>query len=99
MDATETRSRDAAPAKAVLFCPECGHSSRFDGEWRVVQRAATDRYLCPDCDTEIAARPGSGTGPSWSAPTLGTPLRTWDISIRLWGRVWSRSMALCLPRQ
>lgn len=45
------------PPKATLFCPDCDHQSRVDGDWHVVETARNIRYLCPDCGTEITVRP------------------------------------------
>ena len=43
--------------KGMLFCPDCEHRSRFDGDWTVVETGHDSRYLCPDCGTEITVRP------------------------------------------
>lgn len=53
---TREAGRDVPP-KATLFCPDCDHQSRVDGDWHVVETTRTTRYLCPDCGTEIAVRP------------------------------------------
>jgi predicted RNA-binding Zn-ribbon protein involved in translation (DUF1610 family) len=49
-----------APRKAVLYCPDCGHDSPIDGDWRV-ERDENDpgrvEYRCPDCGAVIAKRP------------------------------------------
>ena len=52
----ESSNRDV-PAKTTLFCPDCDHQSRVDGDWHVVTKARTVHYICPDCETEIAVRP------------------------------------------
>jgi predicted RNA-binding Zn-ribbon protein involved in translation (DUF1610 family) len=51
---------DSRP-KATLFCPDCGHESRSDGDWVRVDRAEHVHYLCPDCDTDITVRPAPDT--------------------------------------
>ncbi|MBX0304974.1 phage terminase large subunit family protein [Haloarcula salinisoli] len=48
-----------SPPKATLFCPECSHSSRYDGDWTRARSGQTVHYSCPDCHTEITTRPAS----------------------------------------
>lgn len=57
----------APPAKATLYCPECGHASHVDGDWTVRARDDVRTYTCPDCGTTIDTRP---TRPE-SAPERG----------------------------
>jgi len=57
---TDTPTADSAP-KATLFCPECGHSDRYDGDWTRARSGRTVHYICPDCHTEITKRPASTT--------------------------------------
>ncbi|MFB6301813.1 MAG: hypothetical protein ABEH78_02960 [Haloferacaceae archaeon] len=49
-------------SKATLFCPDCSHRSRYDGDWTVVDAGDERRYLCPDCRTEITVRPPFADG-------------------------------------
>ena len=79
---TDTPPADT-PSKGTLFCPACGHSSRYDGDWTRARSGRTVHYLCPDCHTEITSRPES-TEPSpvtelWThwAGTVQTLQRTW----------------------
>jgi uncharacterized protein YlaI len=57
MTVPRERSDRDVPAKTTLFCPDCHHQSRMDGDWRVVEETGTAHYICPDCETEIAVRP------------------------------------------
>ncbi|MFB6107270.1 MAG: hypothetical protein ABEJ82_00310 [Haloplanus sp.] len=69
--------------KAVLFCPECGHESALDGDWRLRTTADRRRVRCPDCGTVVDDRP---TGRASRPPT---PLRWWTSAVdRSWA-VWS----------
>ena len=86
-----------APDKAVLFCPDCGHHSRYDEEWHVVDARAATRYLCPFCDTEITVRPRFDSTPSLTARSCRSLRETVDANVRLWQSVWRRSMRLCVP--
>lgn len=45
--------------KSTLFCPQCEHASRLDGDWDVRETARSLLIRCPDCRTTIAARPRS----------------------------------------
>ena len=86
MTPDEQPGRDVPP-KATLFCPECDHRSRVDGDWTVVRTARTVRYACPDCRTEITTRPtGRARSPAaafWTA---------WGVGFRAWRRVWFPTM-------
>ena len=84
---TDTPTADSAP-KATLFCPECGHSSRYDGDWTRARSGRTVHYLCPDCHTEITSRPAS-TEPTATAVTeLWT---RWTDTVRTWQHAWLES--------
>jgi len=39
--------------KATLFCPDCGHESRINGDWVIHVLVASTTYECPDCATTI----------------------------------------------
>ncbi|WP_436935920.1 hypothetical protein [Halovenus marina] len=47
------------PDKTTLYCPNCGHASRIDGDWLVDVRANQVDYECPDCGTTVSSRPDS----------------------------------------
>jgi transposase len=47
---------DTAHEKATLFCPECGHASAPDGDWRVTERRSRRIYECPTCDHTLDSR-------------------------------------------
>jgi predicted RNA-binding Zn-ribbon protein involved in translation (DUF1610 family) len=52
-----TARRPTGRPKNTLFCPDCGHESPSDGDWRLRTTAAGDAYDCPDCRTTITVRP------------------------------------------
>lgn len=58
---TEDTTTTDSLTKATLFCPECGHESRYDGDWLRVERSERVHYLCPDCETEITVRSAEAT--------------------------------------
>ncbi len=82
MSPTDSRAEQEAPAKATLFCPDCGHRSRYDGDWMVVEHHGGTHYRCPDCHAQITTRP--------SHTDRGSPLffdtywQAWDRGIRMW---------------
>jgi len=84
----DTATADSEP-KATLFCPNCGHRSRYDGDWTRAESGDTVHYLCPDCHTEITTRPAS------SEPTTGSAQRfwtNWTDAVRAWQNVWWESI-------
>ncbi|MFC7028209.1 hypothetical protein ACFQJ5_12515 [Halomicroarcula sp. GCM10025324] len=72
-----------ALAKATLFCPDCGHRSRYDGDWLVVERTGTRALHCPECHTTVIAR---STGESPVSPT--TLWDRWTENLRTWQDFW-----------
>ncbi len=81
------------PAKGTLFCPECGHQSGYDGDWRVVETLSEHKYRCPECRTEIAARPRDG-GDRWRPdPFYESVWQTWEAGFRMWQGVWEQSLS------
>jgi len=91
LTAGDPSERDVPP-KATLFCPDCGHRSRVDGDWTVVETARTVHYVCPGCRTVIATRPtdlgsaGPSRGGLRSQPA--PLLEAWGAGLRAWGRLW-----------
>jgi hypothetical protein len=82
--------------KNTLFCPQCGHQSPTDGDWRVRASASRDVYTCPVCDAEVTTRPhdpGVADTPSSSAPTFRPLGRTIRVALA-WQR-WACTPA-CL---
>jgi predicted RNA-binding Zn-ribbon protein involved in translation (DUF1610 family) len=79
-----------AVAKSTLFCPDCGHRSRFDGDWTLVETGRGIRYVCPECGRGITVRSPAGAedggaGPfGWWQPAL----ETWETTVRTWGEFW-----------
>jgi predicted RNA-binding Zn-ribbon protein involved in translation (DUF1610 family) len=50
-------SPSLAPShKSVLFCPDCGHESRVDGDWAVYSTLDGDVYRCPTCHERVTVR-------------------------------------------
>ena len=58
MATTPSRRDGDIPPKSTLFCPDCGHRSRPDGDWRTVRTDGETRLLCPDCGTVVTVRRG-----------------------------------------
>jgi hypothetical protein len=85
---TDTPAADSPP-KSTLFCPECGHSSRYDGDWTRARSGRTVHYICPDCHTEITTRPAS------AEPTV-TPVTEfwtrWTDTVQTLQSVWLKSL-------
>jgi DNA-directed RNA polymerase subunit RPC12/RpoP len=75
------------PSKPTLFCPDCGHRSRSDGDWRVVESCGDTRYLCPDCGAELTVRPEFPSRPG-NRPVVAW--RPWD-GLRVWLRLWRKT--------
>jgi predicted RNA-binding Zn-ribbon protein involved in translation (DUF1610 family) len=44
------------PDKATLYCPECGHESRINGDWVIHVHAESVTDECPNCDAVIDSR-------------------------------------------
>jgi predicted RNA-binding Zn-ribbon protein involved in translation (DUF1610 family) len=42
--------------KAMLYCPDCGHESRINGDWIIDVRADSLTYECPNCEAVIDSR-------------------------------------------
>ena len=72
------------PPKRTLFCPDCDHRSRSDGDWRVVESVRRTRYLCPDCGAELTVRPEFPTGPGNRPAAVWRPWAGFRAWLRLW---------------
>lgn len=44
------------PEKTTLYCPECGHESRINGDWVIHVLADSLIYECPNCGAVIDSR-------------------------------------------
>ena len=75
------------PSKATLFCPDCHHYSRYDGDWNVVETTCKTHWNCPNCGMEIAARPTAACRNTRSyTEMLWQP---WTDGTRLWFEFWA----------
>lgn len=90
MTADDGTGRDVPP-KATLFCPECGHRSRVDGDWNAVETVRALHLVCPDCRTEVATRPSDAGSPRSRSRSIA-PREAWRVGLRAWGRVWYRTV-------
>ena len=50
--------------KAVLYCPDCGHASPIEGDWRVELDDGNVVYRCPECGNAVTIRPRHGRVPA-----------------------------------
>ncbi|MFU1782088.1 hypothetical protein ACM16X_11960 [Haloarcula japonica] len=91
MSPTDSRASRDVPSKATLFCPDCGHQGRYDGDWIVVERYGGAHYRCPDCHAELTVRPTHTTG----HPTrvMDTYWQAVDRSVRAWRGLWHRLLS------
>lgn len=83
---TRESERDV-PSKPTLFCPDCGHRSRSDGDWRVVESHSDAYYLCPDCGAELTVRPEFPSRPATHPVSVWQP---WT-GLRAWLRLWRKA--------
>jgi predicted RNA-binding Zn-ribbon protein involved in translation (DUF1610 family) len=44
------------PLKATLYCPNCDHASRINGNWIIEIHTDHLDYECPRCGTLITSR-------------------------------------------
>lgn len=69
------------PPKATLFCRDCGHAARYDGDWRRIESVRTTRYRCPECGVVVTRRPNERRGLD--------PYRylrsAWEAGVQFWG--------------
>jgi len=52
--------------KATLYCPNCKHENRINGDWIIQVHSSHLDYECPECGDTIESRP---TGPDTITPT------------------------------
>ena len=45
------------PHKATLYCPQCMHASRINGDWIIEIHSNYLEYECPECGHTIESRP------------------------------------------
>ena len=50
------RSQRLLDQKATLYCTNCNHTSRINGDWIIHIHAASLDYECPRCGTTIDSR-------------------------------------------
>ncbi|NLV07022.1 hypothetical protein [Haloarcula rubripromontorii] len=91
MSPTDSRAEHSVPAKATLFCPDCGHQSRYDGDWIVVERAAGTHYRCPECHAQIATRPSHTD--CGASRFFDTYWQAWNHGIRAWNGLLQRLLS------
>ena len=78
-------------SKSTLFCSDCGHQSRYDGDWVHVETAGTRHYCCPECGTEITDRPTESiTDGNQTTPDFW---QTWEKSIQAWQEFWQQILS------
>lgn len=80
------------PSKATIFCPDCDHRSRFDGDWAVVDTFRGTRYLCPECGTTVPAGSTLATSLDGVRPLEWVPCLLWwpcHVGIRASRRLWT----------
>jgi predicted RNA-binding Zn-ribbon protein involved in translation (DUF1610 family) len=54
---SSTLTTERQPAdKATLYCPECSHESRINGDWIIHVLTDSLTYECPNCETAIDSR-------------------------------------------
>ncbi len=58
--AQPSSSSRAPGSKSVLFCPDCGHESSVDGDWRVQETGRGAAYRCPECGATVTVRRSEG---------------------------------------
>jgi hypothetical protein len=49
---TSTAERQP-PDEATLYCPECSHENRINGDWVIHVLDSSLRYECPNCAAVI----------------------------------------------
>jgi predicted RNA-binding Zn-ribbon protein involved in translation (DUF1610 family) len=42
--------------KSTLYCPDCSHESRINGDWTISALSDLTTYECPDCGALIDSR-------------------------------------------
>jgi predicted RNA-binding Zn-ribbon protein involved in translation (DUF1610 family) len=87
---TDDPTPPETPSKATLFCPDCGHRSRFDGDWNVATSARRVRYVCPDCRTTVTTRPNGGPATARAESAASRSAR--PAGFLAWVRRWCRTV-------
>ncbi len=92
--ATPQTGSCASPEKSQLFCPECWHESRVDGDWQV-QVTKSGRHLdCPTCGETVTVRPPvTAKATATSLPVVAYCL----AAVRLTTRFLTLGWRLCVP--
>lgn len=83
----------APVAKSTLFCPDCGHRSRVDGDWTVVETGRRVRYVCPECGRGITVGLPAGADDAGALGWWQPALETWEVTVRTWGAFWQNWLA------
>ena len=58
------------PHEATLYCTDCDHASRINGNWIIEVHADYVGYECPECGTTIDSRRNRADLTSQSGGTL-----------------------------
>lgn len=56
MKPSNSTSERQSVDKVTLYCPECGHESRINGDWIIHVLVESLSYECPDCGDIIDSR-------------------------------------------
>lgn len=83
MTPTDRPGGGEPPPKGTLFCHECDHRSRYDGDWAHAETDGGTAYLCPECGATITVRPAvdDDHGPDTDR------WRAWNAFGRAWALV------------
>jgi predicted RNA-binding Zn-ribbon protein involved in translation (DUF1610 family) len=56
MTSSNEHTVNQPPENATLYCPDCAHESRINGDWIIHVQMDTLDYECPNCGTTINSR-------------------------------------------
>ena len=56
MSPSNTHAERQPSHKATLYCPDCDHASRINGDWLIRVRSDSVDYKCPECGYTIDSR-------------------------------------------
>lgn len=93
MSPTDSRTEHDVPAKVTLFCPDCGHRSRYDGDWVTVERRGSIHYRCPECHTQITTRPRHTDSSLPRSQFFDTYWQAWNHGVRVWHGLLQRLLS------